>query len=130
LDVQGGADTFALVVNHLNASWMPQHVTIGLFKVHETIGLSMVGQLYSLFEKYDIMHCMIAFVKDEGNNLMFMATTLCSIVACRPLKLQWVYEGMCLGHIISKAYQYAINGEKVIASLKYVSVKATQRNLQ
>jgi hypothetical protein len=40
---RGGVDTFALVINCLNEFWMPQHVTIGLFEVHETIGLSMVG---------------------------------------------------------------------------------------
>jgi hypothetical protein len=54
----------------------PQHVNIGLFKVHRTTGLSMANQLRSLFEKYDLMHHMIAFVKDEGNNLMSMATTI------------------------------------------------------
>jgi hypothetical protein len=40
---RGGMDTFALVINYLNGFWMPQHVTIGLFEVHEIIGLSMVG---------------------------------------------------------------------------------------
>jgi len=40
---RGGVDTFALVINYLNESWMPQHVTIGLFEVHEIIGLSMVS---------------------------------------------------------------------------------------
>ncbi len=44
-------DTFALVINYLNESWMPQHVVICLLEVHETIGLSMAGQLRSLFEK-------------------------------------------------------------------------------
>jgi hypothetical protein len=57
----------------------------------------------SLFEKYDLMHHMITFVKDEGNNFMFMAPTLCSIVDCHLLKLQRVYEGMCFGQIMSKA---------------------------
>jgi len=33
---------------------------------------------------------------------MSMATTLRSIVDCCPLKLQWVCEGMCFGHIMSK----------------------------
>jgi hypothetical protein len=47
----------------------------------------MASQLHSLLEKYDLMHHMIAFVKDEGNNLMFMATTLRSIVDYCPLKL-------------------------------------------
>jgi hypothetical protein len=100
---RGCVDTFALVINYLNESWMPHHVTIGLFEVHETTRLSMINQLCSLLEKYDLMHCMIAFVKSEGNNLMSMATTLHSIVDCRPLKLQRVCEGMCFGHIMSKA---------------------------
>ncbi len=127
---KGGMDTFALVINYLNESQMPHHVTICLFEVHDTTRLSMAGQLHSLIEKYDLMHHMIAFVKDEGNNLMFMATTLHSIVDCCPLKLQQVYEGMCFGHIMSKAYQYVTNDEKVIVGLKQVNVKATQGNLQ
>ncbi len=50
------------------------------------------------------MHRMITFVKDEGNNLMSMVITLCSIVDCHFLKLQRVYEGMCFGRIMSKTY--------------------------
>jgi hypothetical protein len=83
---KSGMDTLTLVINYLNESWMPQHVTISLFEVHETNGLSMASQLHSILEKYDLMY-MITFVKDEGNNLMSMATTLCSIVDCCPLKL-------------------------------------------
>jgi hypothetical protein len=64
----------------------------------------MANHLCSLLEKYDLMHRMIAFVKDEGNNLMSMATTLHSIVDFHLLKLQRVYEGTCFGHIIFKAY--------------------------
>jgi hypothetical protein len=42
----------------------------------------MVGQLHSLFEKYGLMHRMIAFVKDEGNNLIWQQyCILLSIVA-------------------------------------------------
>jgi hypothetical protein len=61
---------------------------------------------------------MITFVKDEGNNLTSMAITLCSIVDCRPLKLQRVYERACFSHIMSKACQYATNDEKVTIGLK------------
>jgi hypothetical protein len=63
----------------------------------------MASHLHSLLEKYDLMHHMIAFVKDEGNNFMYMATTLCSIVDYHLLKLQQVYEGTCFGHIMFKA---------------------------
>ncbi len=37
---------------------------------------------------------------------------------------------MWFGQIMSKTYQYATNGEKVIASLKHVNVKVAQSNLQ
>jgi len=56
-------DTFALIINYLNDSWTPMHVTIGLFEVHETTWLSMAKQLHTLLEKYDLMHCVITFVK-------------------------------------------------------------------
>jgi hypothetical protein len=72
------------------------HATIGLFEVHETTKLSM-----ALFEKYDLMHYVITFVKNEGNNLMSLAS-LHSIIDCHTLKLQRVYEGMCFHHISSK----------------------------
>jgi hypothetical protein len=73
---------------------------------------------------------MITFVKDEGNNFMSMATTLRSIVDCRLLKLQQVYEGMCFGHIMFKTCKYVTNDEMVSAGLKHVSVKVAQGNLQ
>lgn len=69
---KGGVDTFALAINYLNASWTPIHATISLFEVHETMGLSMTKQWQFLFEKYDLMHYVIGFVKDEGNNLKYM----------------------------------------------------------
>jgi len=71
---KGSVKTFALVINYLNDSWTLMHVTIGLFNVHETMRLSMAKQLCILFEKYDLMHHVIIFVKDESNNLTSMAT--------------------------------------------------------
>ncbi len=50
-------------------------VTIGLFEVHETMGFYMVSQLHTLFEKFDLVHNVITFVKDESNNLMSMVIT-------------------------------------------------------
>jgi hypothetical protein len=34
----------------------------------------MAGQLQALFQKFDLMHCVVAFVKDEGNNLISSTT--------------------------------------------------------
>jgi hypothetical protein len=33
----GEVDTFALVINFLNDNWVPLHISLGLFKVNETM---------------------------------------------------------------------------------------------
>jgi hypothetical protein len=33
-----GVDTLILVINFLNDTWVPMHVTMGLFEMNETIG--------------------------------------------------------------------------------------------
>jgi hypothetical protein len=66
---------------------------------------------------------MIAFVKDEGNNLGTMAVTLRLIINCELFKLLRVYEGTCFGHVMSKMYQYATNDNKVLMGLTLVNVK-------
>jgi len=38
---RGDADTFALVINHLNDSWTFMHVIIGSFEVHDSTWVSM-----------------------------------------------------------------------------------------
>jgi len=46
----------------------------------------MAIQLEWLFSKFGLMHCEIAFVKDNGDNLTTMTFALCSIVDNEPLK--------------------------------------------
>ncbi len=77
---KGGMDTFALVTNYMNDFWTTMQATIGLFKVHENTTISMVRHLCTLLGKYDLMCYVIGFVKDEGNNLMFIVTSLHSII--------------------------------------------------
>jgi hypothetical protein len=85
--------TFALVTNFLNESWTPMHVTMGLFEMKETNEQSMIIQLESLFSKFRLIHHVIAFVKDEGNNLTIMGSTLHCIIDCEPVRLIKVDEG-------------------------------------
>ncbi len=77
------------------------HVIMSLF---ETSGQNMAIQFESLFSKFGLMHCVIAFVKDEGNNLTTMASTLCSIIGFEPLRLIKVYEGTYFKHVMSKVF--------------------------
>jgi len=44
-----------------------------LFEVQETKGNTMALQLQGLLKKFEQIHCVLAFVKDEGNNLGSMA---------------------------------------------------------
>jgi hypothetical protein len=60
----------------LEETLTPTHVIVGLFKVHETINSAMALQLQDLLGKCSLIHHVITFVKNEGNNLRIMATTL------------------------------------------------------
>jgi hypothetical protein len=97
-------DIFTLVINFLNDTWVPMHITMGLFEMNETIKQSMATQLWYLLEKFGLLHWMIVFVKDEGTNLTIMRVVLHSIIDYEPLKILKVYEGTCFRHVMSKAY--------------------------
>jgi hypothetical protein len=58
-----------------------------------------------------------------------MVATLHSIIDYEPLKICRVYEGTCFGHVISKAYWYATNDDKIFVGLKNVSVKEAYNDL-
>jgi hypothetical protein len=66
----------------------------------------MVGKLQVLFQKFDLMLHVVAFVKDEINRLISMVVTICFIVDC--------HEDTCFGHVMSKACQYATNDDRLI----------------
>ncbi len=90
----------------------------------------MTIQIQVLLDKFDLLHPIITFVKDEGTNLSGMAATLYSIINYEPLKILKVQEGTCFGHAMSKACQYATNDEKVYVGLRNVNVKEVQSGLQ
>jgi hypothetical protein len=52
----GGVDTFAMVLNFLNETWAPMHITMGLFEVNKTTEQSMVIQLQSLLERFGLLN--------------------------------------------------------------------------
>ncbi len=80
-------------------------------------------------KKIGLMHCVLCFMKVEGNNLGSMATTLRSTIECKSLKILQVYEGIYFKHVMSKACSYATNNNKVFMGLNLVSVKDSQAAL-
>jgi len=82
-----------LVVNYLDEGWTPRHVIVRLFEMHETTSSTMALQLQTLLENFELIHHVIAFVKNEGVNLGSMTITLQLVIDCEPFKLLQVYEG-------------------------------------
>jgi hypothetical protein len=91
------------------------HIVMGLFEVNEISGQIMVSiQFESLLSKFKLMHYVIVFVKEEGNNWITISIALHSIINYEPLELIKVYEYTCFGHVMSNmACQYAINDNTV-----------------
>ncbi len=124
-------DIFSLVIKFLNDTQVPMHITMGLFKVNETTKYSIsYTTLVLVKERFGLLHQIITFVKNEGTNLIDMATTLHSMINCECIKILKVYEGTHLGHVTSKACQYATNDDKVFTWLRNVSVKEVHIGLQ
>ncbi len=65
----------------------------------------------------------LAYVKDEGNNLSTMISALTSVVSCELLGLTTPLIGSCWGHAMSKCCQYVIDDTKVSTRLTSISMK-------
>ena len=72
----------------------------------------------------------IAYVKDEGTNLITLANALSSVVSCDVLGLNEPYSGTCFGHVMSKVCKYNTNLDTICSSMKHVSLKNAQSTLQ
>jgi hypothetical protein len=118
-----GYDTFALVINFINPSWVPCHITIGLFEAPNTFGVALAKQVKVLLVEFNLTNKVIAHVKDEGTNLNFFTTTFTFVMSCELLQLAQPFVGFYFGHVMSKACQYATNEIKVGVGIKEVSLK-------
>jgi len=77
-----GIDTFVLIVHFLNNKWEPCHVIMGFLKTMETIRNVLAFQMNDLFAKHKLNVYVLAYVKNEANNLSTMIFVLTSIVFC------------------------------------------------
>jgi len=86
--------------------------------------------LQALFEKYRLINKIICYVKNKGTNLFTMTIFLKQIVNYQRLGILAPFEGVCFGHALSKACQYATFDEKVNSSLQRVNIKFVQSSIQ
>jgi hypothetical protein len=80
----------------------------------------------------------LAYVKDKGSKLQTCVQVLKMVVCCH-FNTSKPFDGYCLGHVLSKVYQYAIIDEKVacklhctstnLPKLKSTNVSNDKRNL-
>jgi len=96
-----------------------------LFEAKEIIRQAMARNLTKLLNEYDLMKKIVAYVKDEGENLNAMTIVLIFVVNCEVLGMEESFQGTCFGHALSKACQYGIVEEFFSKNLKHISIKST-----
>jgi hypothetical protein len=118
-----GVDTFVLIIHLLNHNRKLGHVTIDLFETIETSSATMAIQVNEMLVAFGFNIKILAYVKDEGNNLSTMTTVLTSIVSCKVLGLTTPFLGSYWGHAMLKCYKYATDNIKVYIGLISISIK-------
>ncbi len=125
----GMHDIFIVVINLISSDWKAKHVTIRLFEVTNTSGITMVSKFQELINKFSLITKILAYVKDKGSNLQACANAPTSIVSCDFLALLKSFDGSHLGHALSKVCQYVIIDEKVVVDLSFASIKVVQSTI-
>jgi hypothetical protein len=118
-----GIDTFILIVHFLNDKWEPCHVIVRFFETINTSGNAMAIQMNNVFAKHGLN--ILAYVKDQRNNLATMTFALTLVVSCEVLGLSTFFVGSYWGHAMFKCCQYVIDDSKVCVGLLYISIKKT-----
>jgi hypothetical protein len=126
---KGAYDIFALVINFQDENWQPKKVTISLFEVIETTCQALARNLRELLDSYGLNKNIIAYVKDEGVDLISMTTPIKLIINNEVLGLKENSNGTCFGHAFSKTYYYVISEERVCNNLKYVLINFVWSNM-
>jgi len=97
-----GYDTFALVINFINQSWVPYHIIVELFETLDTSGAILIEQMKVLLVEFNLTSKVIMYVKDEGTNLNSFTIALTFVMSCEPLQLLQPFAGFCFGHVMSR----------------------------
>jgi len=101
-------------------------MNIGLFETTKTTSQASAINMTKLLDQYGLRKKIISYVKDKWSNLNAkIVITSKSIVKCQFVPLNENFQGICFGHVFSKACQYPTTNEKVCKKLRYISIKST-----
>jgi len=98
-----GFDTFVIVVSFIKASWEPCLVTIGIFEVHNIVGVTMANYVKTLLDSFSLLNKVIAYIKNEGFNLNIFIFALVFVIFGFTFHLTCPFVESCFGHPMSKA---------------------------
>jgi hypothetical protein len=73
--------------------------------VTKTIGQALAKSLIKLLDKYGLRKKIIANVKDEGSNINATINTLKVVINFESVGIEESFQGICFGHVFSKACQ-------------------------
>jgi len=77
-------DIYVLVINFINPSWIPCHISVGSFEALDICSVAFVEQVKVLLVEFNLTN---KYVKDEGANLNFLTIAFTSIVSHELLHL-------------------------------------------
>jgi hypothetical protein len=89
----GWHDIFAMVISFINNLWEPTHIIMGIFEVHNTIGVAITNQVKVLLNFFSLLDKVIAYVKDERSNIRTLTLALINVVTCSPFQLTSPFVG-------------------------------------
>jgi hypothetical protein len=90
----------------------------------------MAIQVNEVLTTYGLNVKILAYVKDERNNISTMTIVVTFVVSCELLKFTTPFIGSCWWHAMSKCCKYATNDTKVYTRLTLISIKECQSILQ
>jgi hypothetical protein len=122
-------DTFFLVVNFIDDTWWPHHVTIRLFDALNTTRATLVEIMKPLLSQYQSTKKIVAYMKNERSNLNTLELAFLQLVNYEPWQLTSPYVGACFGHAMSKTCQYATLDDKICVGMTQASLKNAKSTL-
>jgi hypothetical protein len=103
LSMSRGVDTFILIVHFLNCNWELGH-QLACLKLQKPLGATMATQVNEMLTTYGLNVKILAYVKNESNDLNTMISALTFAVSCKLLGLRTSFIGSCWGHAMFKCW--------------------------
>jgi hypothetical protein len=98
-------DVFTIVVNFLSNKWEAKYITIRLFEVSDTNGVTMAPRLQQLLDEFSLPKRSLLMLKMRV--LIYIhVQVLWTLLFC---VLAWLWWSLLMGHVLGMPYQRFVN---------------------